>query len=315
MGFSLQNKALFYRQLSAMVTAALSLDRAVTSAGAATLKQAPALADRIRQGDSMAVAFSRFPNLFSEYEIEMIRSAELSGSLDRSLQILANELERSNTLQKSLMSKLAYPVLVAHMAVFVPSLVILVQSGLPAYLWATLGIIIPVYVVGLLLYVSYTSGVLRAPLDTLMIHTPVLGSALRLLACTRFVRGMGHLVEAGTLPYHAYAVAAKACGSSWLRAHLGAGYRKVGDQGTMSQWMIASQSFTPTVTSLVHSGEETGQFGPMLNKAAELLEQDYVHKVQAVTTVLPVLALLSVGGLVGYRCYGMIQDYLKLLDL
>ena len=105
----------------------------------------------------------------------------------------------------------------------------------------------------------------------------------------------------------AFQVAARACGNSWVRSQLYTSYRKLGTDGKLSQMMIRSCLFPVTVTSLVESGEETGQMGPMLAKGAELLEMEYRSRVNLIMTVLPVLMLLAVGGLVGFRVYKLLM--------
>ncbi|MFN8607709.1 MAG: type II secretion system F family protein [Vulcanimicrobiota bacterium] len=310
-GFPLKNKTVFFRQLATMITSALPLDRAITTAGTGLLPQAREIAQKILAGSNFSQALAAYPFLFSEYEVAMIHTGETSGTLDTQLNVLARELEQTHQLVQSLTSKLVYPVFVSHFAIFVPSLVVLIKDGVEAYFRLTLGTLLPIYVVLGVLWSGYrlgtTTGTFRYVIDTGLNLVPVLGSVLRLLALTRFTRALAHLVEAGTLPYHAFQVAARACGNSWVRSQLYTSYRKLGTDGKLSQMMIRSCLFPVTVTSLVESGEETGQMGPMLAKGAELLEMEYRSRVNLIMTVLPVLMLLAVGGLVGFRVYKLLM--------
>lgn len=319
-GFPLKNKTVFFRQLAIMITSALPLDRAISTAGNGLLPQAKAMAQMILAGNSFSKALAAYPYLFSEYEVAMIATGESSGTLDTQLNVLAAELEQTHTLVQSLKSKMVYPVFVAHFALFVPSLVVLVKDGVEPYLRMTLGMLIPIYLVLGLLWTCYrlgtTTGTFRYVIDTFLNMVPVLGSVLRLLALTRFTRALAHLIEAGTLPYHAFQVAARACGNSWVRSRLYTAYGRVGSDGKLSQMMGLAYLFPVTVTSLVESGEGTGQMGPMLAKGAELLEMEYRAKVNLVMTILPVLMLLGVGGLVGFRVYKlMMATYAPIFDM
>lgn len=318
-GFSHQKKALFFRQLATMVGASLSLDRAVATAGTGILAQAPEMAKRIVGGDSMSACFARYPPLFSHYEVQLLKVGEASGTLDDQLKILATELEVSYRMRQSLTSKLVYPVLVAHMAIFVPPIVVLITRGPADYARLTLGMLIPIYVVlgslWLLYRLSSTVGGFRSLIDSLLACVPVIGKVLKLLALTRFTRALAHLLNAGTLPYHAFQLAAVTCGNNWVSGRLLSAYKKLGDERKLSEWMHASNLFSITCVSLVSSGEETGQFGKMLAKASELLEMEYQASVHLVMTLLPVLTLLSVGAMVGVRVYWMVKDYVQLLNL
>ncbi|MBS2040208.1 type II secretion system F family protein [bacterium] len=310
-GFPLKNKTVFFRQLATMITSALPLDRAITTAGTGLLPQAREIAQKILAGNSLSKALAAYPFLFSEYEVAMISTGETSGTLDTQLNVLAQELEQTHQLVQSLTSKMVYPVFVSHFAIFVPSLVVLIKDGPEAYLKLTLGTLFPIYLVLGVLWTAYrlgaSTGTFRYLIDTTLNLIPVLGGVLRLLALTRFTRALSHLIDAGTLPYHAFQVAARACGNNWVRSLLYGSYQRVGTDGKLSQMMIRSQLFPITVTSLVESGEETGQMGPMLAKGAELLEMEYRSRVNLIMTLLPVLMLLAVGGLVGFRVYKLLM--------
>ncbi|MBX3165844.1 MAG: type II secretion system F family protein [Candidatus Eremiobacteraeota bacterium] len=319
-GFPLKYKTVFFRQLATMITSALPLDRAISTAGTGVLPQARAIGQSILAGNSFSKALAAYPYLFSEYEVAMIATGETSGTLDTQLNVLAAELEQTHQLVQSLKSKLLYPIFVAHFALFVPSLVVLVKDGVEPYLKMTLGLLIPIYLMLGFLWTGYrlgtTTGTFRYLIDTTLNLVPVLGSVLRLLALTRFTRALSHLVEAGTLPYQAFQVAARACGNSWVRSRLYTSYRRVGTDGKLSQMMGLAYLFPVTVTSLVESGEETGQLGPMLAKGAELLEMEYRARVNLVMTLLPVVMLLGVGGLVGFRVYKlMMATYAPIFDM
>ena len=319
-GFPLKKKTIFFRQLSTMINSALSLDRAVSTAGIGILPQAAEMAKVIVSGSSLSQCLARYPHLFSEYEVAIIGTGETSGTLDTQLKVLADELEQTYRLMQTLSAKMFYPIFVAHFAVFIPPLVLLVKDGPQAYFKLTLGTIIPIYLVLGVLFTLYrlgsNTGTFRYLIDTTLAWVPVLGNVLKLLALTRFVRALSHLVEAGTLPYHAFLVAARGCGNSWVRSRLYASYRRVGEDARLSQWMQASHLFSPTVLSLISSGEDTGQMGPMVAKGAELLEMEYQSKVNLIMTILPVLMLLAVGGLVGYQVYHlMMATYAPLFQM
>ena len=311
-GFSLTKKAIFFRQLSTLINAAVALDRAVTTAGTGTLPQAGDIARVIVSGQSLSQAMGRYPQLFSDYELHLIQAGETSGTLDTQLEHLARETEENHQLYKSLQSKLVYPIFVAHFAVFVPPLVVLIQKGAEAYFKLTLSTLLPVYLllgICFLLYRLGSVGPFRLLMDTVLAWVPVLGGTLKALALTRFVRSLGHLLEAGTLPYHAYQMAAGTCGNSHVASHLLTAYRKLGQQARLSQWMTQSGLFSPTILGLIGSGEETGQLGAMFSKAAQFLEMEFRTKVNLLVTVFPVLMLLAVGVLVGFRVYQIMSSY------
>lgn len=318
LGFNLRDKSIYFRQLATMVGSGLAIDRAVATAGIGTLPEAKKMAAAITGGSSLSKVMSTYPHLFSEYELSIITAGETSGTLDRQLVTLAGELEQSYRLKQALLSKLLYPFFVAHVAVFVPPLVVLVMQGPAPYFRITLGTLIPFYLIYGMIWgfyrVSSTIGGFRYLVDSALSWVPVLGITLRALALTRFLRSMATLTEAGILPFHAYHLAAKACGNTAVRSQLVTAFNQVGQHGKPSEWMECSLLFSPTLVSLVASGEDSGQMSPMLTKGSELMEMEFQSRVHLVMTVLPVLMLLAVGAVVGVRCYQVLMTYVKLIN-
>lgn len=299
-----------------MVGAALNLSNAVKTAGGHTF---PSLTDEmagyINQSYPLSAVMARYPQYFSDYEVAAVATGENNGSLDVQLAQMANEMEKAYSIRQGLLSKLFYPALVAHCAVFIPPLVVLVTKGMGPYLHMTLGILIPVYIVLFCLFAGYKlssqSSVFRGAVDTLIYYTPVLGSTVRLMALTRFLRVLSHLHEAGVLPDKALMIAAETCGNRHVTSLVKGSFNRLGDTVRTSKIMASTGVFPKMAVQMMATGEETGTTGAMLNKVADVTEQDMNVSMHRIVTVLPVLMLLAVGALVGYQVVGTFADLYK----
>lgn len=304
-GLSAEKKAVFFRQLATMVQSGLPVSRAVHTASQQGFPAVGAeLASDIDHGSTLAEALARFPYHFDRYEVALCKAGETAGQLDRQLQELAKSAEDSWALGRKISSKLVYPIVVLHGAIFLPPLFLLVKEGVEAYLKTVLTVLLPLYLISGTLVLAYrlfrTHGGPRRLLDHVMTCTPVLGTPLRYGARIRFFDALANMIEAGFLPDQAIPLAAEACGNYWLRDQVVEGWKAIGHNQPISDVLRKSKAFGAVELGLVVSGEEAGRMAPTLKRAADSLRPDFDSQVHRLSTILPLLLLLLVGGIVGF---------------
>lgn len=111
-----------YRQLSLMLMSGHTLLEALDlSASLAERKRLTKILQTIRsdiqKGLSFAQALEKHPKSFPPQVVELVRSAEASGELDKVLLRLAEEQERAIDLKRQLTTALIYPAIVVFMTV------------------------------------------------------------------------------------------------------------------------------------------------------------------------------------------------------
>ncbi len=304
-GLSSQKKAFFFRQLATMVNSGLPVSRAVhTSAQQGLAELGEAMALDIDHGANLNEAMSKYPFHFDEYEVAMVKAGEVAGQLDHQLKELAISAESSYALSKQISSKLVYPAVVVHGAIFLPPLFLLVKDGLEAYLTTVLSVLIPLYVVVIGSFVAYrlfrTKGGPRRLFDHIFSNLPVIAPPMRSAARIRFFEALSNLSEAGFLPDQSIPLAANSCGNYWLRDRVMEAWNVIGKESPISAVLRRSKGFSAIELGLVSTGEEAGQFASTLRKAAESLKPEFEAQVHRITTILPILLLLIVGGVVGF---------------
>lgn len=302
-GLSGRTKAVFFRQLATMVNSGLPVGRAVATASQSGLPRlGKEISSLVDNGSRLSEAMARYPFHFSKYEIALVRAGETSGQLDRQLNELATSSESNWQMSKKISSKLLYPVIVAHSVVLLPPLFLLVKDGLQAYLKATLGILIPAYLIIGTLIVVYRmfrhQGGPRRLMDNVLSHLPWLSAPVRSGARIRFLSTLSSLIEAGFLPSQAVPLAADSCDNYWLRDRILRAYEKVGKEAPVSQIMQLSGSFESFELGLVVSGEESGSFASSIKRAADNLRPEYEAQIHRLMTILPLMLLFVVGGMV-----------------
>jgi len=107
-------KILFARNLGAMLSAGLTLSRALAVMERQTknqklLSMLNTISNAIRQGSSFHEALQHTNGMFSDVFVAMVRAGEESGNLSEALLLVADQLERAHNLKKKVRSALIYP--------------------------------------------------------------------------------------------------------------------------------------------------------------------------------------------------------------
>ncbi len=125
----------FSRQLAVFIKAGIpiitALETIADEAGDKVLRRVIAdMVERLGQGSTFADAAAAHPEAFPAYYTGVLRSAELTGKLDETVDSLAQYLDREIEARSKVISALVYPAIVMVMAVF--TIVILRPDRAPA---------------------------------------------------------------------------------------------------------------------------------------------------------------------------------------
>ncbi|MEE8126792.1 MAG: type II secretion system F family protein [Nitrospirales bacterium] len=313
----------FTHQLATLIRAGVPLleclDILSSEAENPTLKQ---IIDRIREaverGTLLAQAMSVYPDLFHEFYRSMVEVGETTGRLDESLAQLAIYLEKQAQLRSKILSALAYPGLLVTVAITVlvflliwvvplfsglfqdmgeslpwlTQMVIQVADSIRTH-WLVVAGILGGTVLGVKWMLNDGSG--RKVIDGLILRIPFLGSVFRKAAIVRFARTLGFLIRRGVSLLPAMDVAGTVMGNRVLAKSLKNSAAEVQDGKPLSETLRTSGEFPPLVTQMIKVGESTGSLDDMLDKVADLFEQEVDRSVATFTSVLEPLVILVVG--------------------
>ncbi|MEE9232131.1 MAG: type II secretion system F family protein [Nitrospirales bacterium] len=313
----------FTHQLATLIRAGVPLleclDILSSEAENPTLKQ---IIDRIREaverGTLLAQAMSVYPDLFHEFYRSMVEVGETTGRLDESLAQLAIYLDKQAQLRSKILSALAYPGLLVTVAITVlvflliwvvplfsglfqdmgeslpwlTQMVIQVADSIRTH-WLVVAGILGGTVLGVKWMLHDGSG--RKVIDGLILRIPFLGSVFRKAAIVRFARTLGFLIRRGVSLLPAMDVAGTVMGNRVLAKSLKNSAAEVQDGKPLSETLRTSGEFPPLVTQMIKVGESTGSLDDMLDKVADLFEQEVDRSVATFTSVLEPLVILVVG--------------------
>lgn len=127
-GFGLRKKVkikdlvIFTRELSTMISAGVPLPRGLdTLAGQTENKYfksvVTAINHDVESGMPLADAMAKFPGVFSEVYINMVRAGEAGGILDDIMKRLAMQVEKDSAIRHKIKSAMAYPIVILSITV------------------------------------------------------------------------------------------------------------------------------------------------------------------------------------------------------
>ncbi|GAF90905.1 unnamed protein product, partial [marine sediment metagenome] len=239
-------------QWAVMIRAGISITECLELIGeqqqsqkfAAIIRQ---LKNRIEAGNSFSQALAEFPEVFSNFYINMVAAAEISGSLSSMLQKLAEYLDTEADTRSQIKAAMVYPIIIAVMAVVVtifllvfvlprftmifagkedylpaPTKLLMATSAFVRGWWFLIIPAIAALIWGFLYFVGTNVG--RGWWDRTKLRLPIIKTLCRCLYITRSLHTMGVLTRAGVPILNTIAITAQISGNilyknMWLAVH------------------------------------------------------------------------------------------------
>ena len=248
----------------------------------------------------------------------MVEVGEITGRLDESLSQLAVYLDKQSQLRAKIISALAYPGLLVTVAmlvfVFLLIWVVPLFSGLfqefcESLPWLTkmvlnlsnglrnhalvLMSLLGIGVLGSRMILAHTKS--YQIVDCVLLRLPLIGPIFLKSAIVRFTRTLGFLVHRGVPLLSALSVASTVTGNVVIEQRVLQVASEVQDGKALSETLRASGAFPPMVTQMIKVGESTGSLDAMLEKIADLFEQEVDQVVARLTAVLEPGVIVVVG--------------------
>jgi general secretion pathway protein F/type IV pilus assembly protein PilC len=247
--------------------------------------------------------------------------------LEEVLRSLAGFLERFEELRSKVLGAMIYPavlvalgagVMVLALIFFVPKFEPLLNSAkkpLPTEILFAASIIARKYwyfvIIGMaglaaLIYTNLKSEKSRKVLEQWRLKIPVVGTALRLLAITRFCRILGTMLANGVPLLHALKIAKDATGSNILSERIAVATEAVRDGKRLSEPLAEGGFFPDQILAMITVAEESNKLDKVLVQIADTVERRTNRQVdQAVRLIEPAI-LVVVAACIGFLALGLL---------
>ena len=334
----------FTRELANLLTGGLSLSRAL-----ALLKREAAhpgaryvwgrVHDDVVGGDSLAEALSKWPQVFSNVYVAMVRAGEAGGFLHVVLQQIADFRQREQDLKGKLTAALIYPailcvfgtaVVFALLIFFIPMFKSIFEGfgeQLPLLTRGVVALSEFAGSYGLLILGGVVIGALtlrrsaqseqgRRMLERWLLSTPAIGTILARFALVRFGRMLGTLIGAGVPLVAALRVAREALGNQTLADSISEAIEQV-QRGTPLSLALATnvQLFPASVVEMISVAEETGRLNEELTRLAATYEVELDRRLRMLVALVEPLLLLFMAAAIGTIVISMLLPLFTLQDM
>jgi len=322
----LSHRAELYYQLGALTAAGVTLRQSLD-----TLQQSPAsrsfrepllrLAILLDQGCTFAEALKATSGWVPSFDVALIEAGEQSGRLDACFKLLAEYYRERAQLARNMLSDLAYPILLFHLAFLlmpIDRLQRLVLRGeFFSFALQKVSFFLPFYVVAFLLVFACQGrhgDFWRSWVEAVLRPVQILGSARRSLALARLAAALEALINAGVSIVDAWALAAAASGSPALHRTVLAWKPQIEGGRSPAEVLRENGQFPELFTNLYHTGEISGKLDDALLRLHRYYQEEGSRQLKLVAKWTPWLVYLVVVGVVAYQIISFYLGYFQSIN-
>ena len=334
----------FTRELANLLAGGLSLSRAL-----ALLKREASnpsakfvwghVHDDVVGGEPLADALAKWPKVFSDVYVAMVRAGEAGGFLHVVLAQIAEFRQREQDLKGKVKAALVYPavlmlfgtgVMVFLLTFFIPRFQTIFDqfgSNLPLLTQVVVGVSKFLGTYGPFVAVAIIIGIIalrraskteegRRRIERAMLKSPLLGVVIARFALVRFTRMLGTLLGSGVPLVASLKVAKAALGNQTLSDTVNTAVEEV-QRGTALSRALANDPllFPPSVVEMVSVAEETGRLNEELIRLSVTYEQDLDRNLRLLVAFAEPALLLVMASLIGTVVVSMLLPLFTLQDM
>lgn len=333
---------LFTRQLASMILTGLTVIESLTILKQQDNKpQLQKIIDNLianlSEGDSLSKALSNHPSVFSKTYIALIKSAEEGGILDKVLERLADNLEKSEDVKKRVKSALFYPGIIISGVIGVIVMMNVFVIPQMATLYDSLDLELPLMtrivlagskitttllpfsvffiiggVIGYRKFSVTATGI--KIMDKVRLKMPVFGQITRLSVLSEVSRTISLLVNSGASLIGALGIASEVSGNYYYEAALKNTSSLVEKGAGLSVALQNQDIFPPLMVQLVKVGESTGKIDESLLKVSQYFERDLEIRVKTLTTAIEPILIIILGISVAFLIISVITPIYSLVS-
>jgi len=280
--------------------------------------------EQVMRGANFGDALANHPGLFDRLFVNMVRAGEASGHLDEVLVRLADYRARQAQIANKVKTALIYPavmfvigtgVVIFLVNVVVPRLVGIAKArgqtlpwmtrlldGLSVFLQNNLLLLtIAIFSAWVIWrYVLLARDDVRLWWDGAKLSVPVLGTVLKKQIVSRFATTMSTLLRSGVTVLDALEIVTSIMNNKVMENTLDEVRTRILEGADIATPLKKSGVFPPVVGYMVAVGEQTGQLDEMLERIAEVYEEEIETSTTRALAVLEPMMIVVMAFVVGF---------------
>jgi type IV pilus assembly protein PilC len=325
----------FSRQMAAFVRTGIPITEAleVVEEGSPNKRFRQILAtmrEQINNGVPFSDALAEHAKVFPPYYIGILKSAELTGQLDVSLEQLSGYIERDLDSKSKIKAAMIYPLVIAGMSLMtvvilsvwvmpkfvvffknldaklpLPTMLLIKASELSQSLWYVWTSLLLIFI-GIMVWM-HKSAAGRLMRDKLFLKMPLVKEIVLFAVTERVCRIIGAMVKAGVpLPETLNAAIAGTNNKVFERGLLGARDRMLEGEG-LAEPISDTHLFPRAASQMMRVGEDTGTLDIQLENAASYYGRELEYKLKRLTSLFEPAVIIFMGLIVGFVAVALIS--------
>jgi len=316
-----KDRIVFTRQLATLIGAGLPLAQSLNTVLEQTQNKklqsiVQEITASIEGGKTLSESFSKFPSVFDPVFLALVGAGELSGTLDDSLQRIANQQEKDAAIASKIKGALTYPIIVLFVIFGVLAFMLFtvvpqveklykdLKQTLPLLTQVMVGaanflanfwwIAIIVLGAGIYFFIQYlkTENGIKM-VDSFKLNVPVFGGMFRKLYMGRFMRTGQTLLGTGVSMLDMLKITSKAVNNTIIEKSIVRAIDKVKGGKALSISLKPEAYILPLVPQMIKIGEQSGRIDEMMGKTAQVFEDELDEQIRTISTAIePILMVV-----------------------
>ena len=275
-------------------------------------------------GLTLSKCFEKYPKVFDNVYINLIKAGEASGKLDVFLLKLVDSLEKREKVKKKIKGALMYPAVMFTVAITVMVFMLVKVVPIFAEMYEGMGVALPtptqvimnasnfmrgtggmvllsITVVGFIVFRYLTTKVpaIRYKWHGRMLKMPVFGDMILKSLIARVSLIMGNLSAAGVNLLESIEIAKQVSNNDVVTQALENVKKGVFSGDTLTKLFLKEPTFPPTFSQLVSVGEQTGNLDEMFTSVSMYYEEEFDTAVDNMSSLIEPIMIVFMGTMIG----------------
>lgn len=331
----LKEKIVFAGNLSSMITAGLSLSRALEVLERQTKQKyfkniVYQILQKVNMGESFSNALNAWPEIFPPVFSAMVAAGEESGNLPQSLAIIKDQMNKTYELRRKIVGAMIYPAIIVLAIIVIAILMLIFMVPQLAATFRDLNVQLPLstrLIIGIsdwlanhyLLFSALVIALIglsmvwlrsvngQRTIDRLAIRMPIFGDLIKQYNSAVIMRTLSSLISAGVKMTDSITITEKVVQNTLYKPFITRAATEI-QKGLVLSVLFETEPklFPVLVPELTAVEEETGNLPNLLAQGAAFYEGEVDQVTKNLSTIIEPFLMIVIGIAVGFFVVSMI---------
>jgi len=294
--------------------------------------------DGLKSGQPLAKELSRYPKIFTNVYVQLVRAGEASGKLDLILLRLTDYLEKAEATRKNVKKAMSYPIIVMSFAVLVvvgllvglvpklkgmfeqmgkelplPTRILIGLSDFFVNNFILLGIGLILSIIFFMYWKSTPSG--KYKFDSILLRFPLTAYFSKTRAVVQFCKTLGMLLESGVNLSEALDIVCNIVDNAVLAKQLNQARDKIIKEGKISKYLRETGIFPNIAIYMISTGEQSGKLGDMLTSVGNDYDVELTELTEGLTAKINPIMTVVMGVIIVFIMASIFLPIMSMSDL